>query len=144
MNRLAQLAALAATTAVLLTGCGSGSDRPASSTQASSPSASPSSGSPSAAPSPAANSTASPEAAAVVIMIKDYEYQVPSTVGPGDKVMVTNQDTVAHTVTADQGSAFDVSVAAGKTAVLTAPDRAGSFAFHCKYHSNMEAKLTVG
>lgn len=147
MNRRIQLAALAASGALLLAGCGSGgggttsSADSSASTQAASPSAA---ASPSDAASDSPSAAPSPDAVAAVITIKDYEYKVPATVAPGTKVMIKNEDSVAHTVTADKGAAFDVTIAAGKTAELTAPDQAGSFPFHCTFHSNMEATLKVG
>lgn len=56
---------------------------------------------------------------------------------------VTNKDSVAHTVTADSGQAFDVTVQPGQTATFTAPATAGSYKFHCTFHSTMHGMLTV-
>ena len=83
-------------------------------------------------------------APAGVITIKDYAYQVPSGLQPGDKVMVENQDDVAHTVTSRDAGAFDLQIPPGATAVLTVPDTAGRYAFYCIYHADMEATLSVG
>jgi plastocyanin len=58
--------------------------------------------------------------------------------------MVHNEDSQAHTVSADTGSAFNVMVPASSTVSLTAPAKAGSYKFHCDYHSNMHGTLTVG
>ena len=66
----------------------------------------------------------------------------PGPATAGATVTVENNDSVTHTVTADDGSSFDVTVPAGKTATFTAP-KAGSYKFHCKIHSNMHATLTV-
>jgi plastocyanin len=60
----------------------------------------------------------------------------------GDTITVTNNDSVTHTVTSDDGSSFSVSINGGKTATFTAP-AAGSYKFHCKIHSNMHGTLTV-
>jgi plastocyanin len=57
-------------------------------------------------------------------------------------VTVTNDDTVTHTVTADDGKSFDVTVNAGTTATFVAP-AAGTYKFHCKIHSQMHGTLTV-
>lgn len=75
--------------------------------------------------------------------IKDYKYTVPSSVKPGEKVTVKNNDTEAHSVTVDSGSSFAVVVPAGGSASFTAPSKAGSYAFHCIFHSNMHATLVV-
>jgi len=58
-------------------------------------------------------------------------------------VQVTNNDGEAHTVTTDSGKAFDVTIAPGKTASFAAPKRAGSYKFHCSFHSNMHGTLAV-
>jgi plastocyanin len=57
-------------------------------------------------------------------------------------VTITNNDSVTHTVSANDGTSFDVTVDAGKTATFTAP-AAGKYAFHCKIHTRMKATLTV-
>jgi plastocyanin len=83
-------------------------------------------------------------AAAVAITISNFEYKVPTSVAPGAEVTVTNMDTAEHTVTADDGSSFDVEVKEnGGTATFAAPSQPGTYAFHCKYHSNMHGTLTV-
>ncbi len=83
-------------------------------------------------------------AAMTGIAISNYAYQTPVSVAPGAKVTVTNMDSVEHTVTADQGSAFDVEVKEnGGTATITAPSQPGTYAFHCRYHANMHGTLTV-
>lgn len=58
-------------------------------------------------------------------------------------ISVHNQDDTAHTVTADSGAAFNVNVPASGTATFTAPTRPGSYPFHCTYHANMHATLTI-
>ncbi len=153
MNRTQSLgvtAALALT--VLVAGCGSDdtSTPDAGATPSAAPSASPSGSSsapPSAtpsAPSSAPSDEATKSAAAAVITIKDYTYELPSGLNPGDEVMIKNEDDVAHTVTSRDEGAFDVKVDGGSTAMLTVPAQAGSYDFYCTYHSNMEATLEVG
>jgi plastocyanin len=112
--------------ALLLGGCGSGGSGTA---------ASPEQG----------QATTGPVAGgAAVITIKDFEYGAPLTVAPGAVVTVTNMDAAGHTVTADQGNAFDVDVrGGGGTATFTAPSAPGSYPYHCTYHSNMRGTLTV-
>lgn len=91
-----------------------------------------------------AGATTAGTAAAATITIKNFEYGAPVTVAPGAVVMVINMDSAAHTVTVDQGSAFDVNVAgSGGTATFTAPSAPGTYPYHCIYHPNMHGTLTV-
>jgi plastocyanin len=78
-----------------------------------------------------------------MIMIQNFAYKAPASVAPGATVSVMNMDGEAHTVTADTGSAFGVTVPPGKTVTLTAPTAPGSYAFHCEYHANMHGTLVV-
>lgn len=81
---------------------------------------------------------------ALAITIKDFGFQGPSSVPPGAMVTVTNMDSVAHTVTADDGTSFDVTIkGGGGTASFTAPAKRGSFAYHCTFHPNMHGTLVV-
>ena len=85
-----------------------------------------------------------PGSAAAAITIKDFAFGNPITVSPGATVTVTNMDTAEHTVTADQGQAFDAEVkGSGGTATFTTPSQPGTYAFHCTYHPNMHGTLTV-
>ncbi len=105
-------------------------------------SAPPASAPPASAPPASAASTSSSPAAAVII-IKDFTFTVPASVAPGSKVMVTNADSEAHTVTS-KGGGFDVKVAGrGGTAVLTAPAAPGTYKLTCDFHANMNGSLTV-
>jgi plastocyanin len=133
--------------AVVVAGCGSsgpggqspGSTAPAASSQGSAAAGTPTS---TAAAGGAPSSVAA--VAAVVITVKDFAYQVPTTVAAGSTVMVMNLDRVAHTVTADtSGSLFDVNIDAGGSASFTAPTTPGSYSFHCVYHGNMHGTLVV-
>lgn len=131
--------------AALLTGvagCASGGGSPApTSAPASTASAGMPMGSSSAMPSTAQGM---PSSAATSITIKGFAFGDPITVSPGATVTVTNMDTAEHTVTADQGQAFDVEVkGGGGMATFTAPSQPGTYAFHCTYHPNMHGTLTV-
>jgi len=141
-----RLAAVVATAVVGLAGlsaCSSGgSGSAAGSSSSSSPSMS--SSSMSSSKSPMASNSAMASSMNVTITIKNFGYSHTSKVMPGSKVTVKNEDATAHTVTADSGGAFDVTVDAGKSATFTAPGKPGSYPFHCTYHSNMHGTLTVG
>jgi plastocyanin len=60
----------------------------------------------------------------------------------GATVTVKNDSNAEHTVTQDE-SGFDVDMPAGATKTFTAPDKAGSYKFHCKIHQFMTGTLTV-
>ncbi|KUH81478.1 MULTISPECIES: cupredoxin domain-containing protein [unclassified Mycobacterium] len=90
-------------------------------------------------PSPTPVAPAGPE-----IVITDYAFAVPPSVKPGERITVVNKADGAHSVTADQGNLFDIRVSGGGgISTLVAPAQPGSYAFHCKYHANMAATLTV-
>ncbi len=75
------------------------------------------------------------------VTIKNLTFTT-TPVKSGDTVTVTNNDTVMHTVTSDDGKSFDVSIDPDKTATFTAP-AAGTYKFHCRIHSQMHGTLTV-
>jgi plastocyanin len=87
-------------------------------------------------------SAAAPKSAAT-ITIKSFAFKLSGPAAAGSMVKVTNKDGEAHTVTADSGNAFDVTIQPGKTATFTAPSKAGSYPFHCNFHSDMHGSLTV-
>jgi len=135
MNTKPGLIAIAAGLIVALTGCG------ASTTSAGSQAASTTSSS--SLPSTTTSAAAPTAAAAVVITIKDFKFTVPASVAPGSKITVKNQDGEAHTVTSATAGAFDVKADPGVTATFTAPTKAGSYPFVCKFHANMMGTLVV-
>jgi plastocyanin len=81
-------------------------------------------------------------AAAVTIHVHGFAYSDPGPVPPGATVNVMNMDPEAHTVAADDGS-FTVTAPPGQTVSFTAPTKPGAYPYHCQYHSNMHATLTV-
>jgi plastocyanin len=73
-----------------------------------------------------------------------FKYAPPDlTVPAGGEVSVTNTDTQTHTLTADEGGAFDLTLEAGGAGVITAPSEPGTFRYHCSYHPIMTAQLVV-
>ncbi|MGH2548381.1 MAG: cupredoxin domain-containing protein, partial [Thermomicrobiales bacterium] len=63
-------------------------------------------------------------------------------VAAGTTVTWTNNDSAAHTVTADDGSFQSGRLEQGQTFSYTF-ETAGTFAYHCEYHSGMTATVTV-
>ena len=62
------------------------------------------------------------------------------TLSAAGDVTVTNNDSAAHTFTADDGS-FDVQVDPGATETVSV---SGSTDFHCSFHPQMTGSITVG
>lgn len=87
---------------------------------------------------------APPVPAGSAIVIANFAYTVPPSVRPGQQLTIVNNDEPNHTVTADENNLFDVRVSGGGgIEPFTAPTTPGTYAFHCKYHSNMHGTLTV-
>ncbi|TLM83434.1 plastocyanin [Pseudarthrobacter sp. NamE2] len=95
-------------------------------------------------PAPTASGTGStPAVAPAEILIKDFKYQGGETVSPGAEITVTNEDSEPHTVTADTGNEFDVTIKGSETTTFTAPTQPGTYPYHCNFHGNMKGTLTV-
>lgn len=78
------------------------------------------------------------------VVAQDFAFTVPDSVAPGATVTFDNQDGAPHTMTADEGDAFDSGrVSGGSQGEVTAPADPGAYAFHCEVHPNMTATLTV-
>lgn len=127
-----------------LTACSSSPDAPevsSSSSTTASPPSSPAPSSPATSPSPSASKA--PKTAGITI--KGFKYSNLPAVAPGTKITVTNDDSEAHTVTADEDGvgAFDVKIEPGKSAIFSAAGSAGAYTFHCTYHANMHGTLKV-
>jgi plastocyanin len=96
---------------------------------------------PAAPPGPTSPGTASTSPAAITIT--EFEFAVPADVRPGAKVTVTNEDRENHSVTADGGGGFDVTVMHGTPVTFTAPTTPGRYPFHCSFHGTMKGVLVV-
>jgi plastocyanin len=115
-----------ACTALLFAGCGGGSSSNASAN---------SSGSSSQAASGGSSST---------VKISDFKFSPASvTVKPGAGVAVTNQDSTAHTATADDGHSFDTGTLANGASQTISVTKAGSYPYHCDIHPFMHGTLVV-
>lgn len=64
------------------------------------------------------------------------------TVKVGDKVTFTNNDSVGHSVVADDGS-FDTGIIAQGQSQTVTFAKAGTFNYHCSVHPSMKASVTV-
>jgi plastocyanin len=78
------------------------------------------------------------------VSIKDFKFAPATlTVDGGTRLTVTNDDSTAHTATADAGGAFDtgtIDTGASKTFTLEKP---GRYAYHCSIHPFMHGTIVV-
>jgi len=77
------------------------------------------------------------------VVMKGIRFQPAElAVHPGETVEFKNEDIVAHTVTADDGS-FDSGLIQPGGAWKMTIQKAGTLAYHCTPHPNMKASLVV-
>ena len=123
--RHARLAALILPAMLALAAC-SGSSSPAASAAAS-----------------VAPSVAPPDATGSAVTIASFKFEPATlTISVGTTVTWTNNDSASHTVTADDGSFKSGTLGKGGTFSQTFAT-AGTFAYHCNFHSSMTATVTV-
>ena len=93
--------------------------------------------------SPVASPASTSAAAATAVKIANFAFDAPSVeVAVGATVTWTNNDSVAHTVTADDGSFDSGSIASGGTFSFTFT-KAGTSTYHCAIHPNMKGTIVV-
>lgn len=79
----------------------------------------------------------------VSIDIAGFKFSESSvTIRVGTTVTWTNKDDGKHTVTSDDGVAFNSSLSDGATFSFTFTE-AGEFPYHCDIHRSMKAKIIV-
>lgn len=87
--------------------------------------------------------TTTPAAAANTVTIAGNAFSPASiTVKVGDSVTWTNNDSLSHTVTADDNSFASSDLANGATFSFTFT-KAGTFPYHCSIHPSMTATVVV-
>ena len=78
------------------------------------------------------------------ITIQNFSFSPAKvTVTPGEKVTVTNKDSVAHTVTANDKKFNTGDIEPGKTVTFTAPSSPGSYPYICTIHQYMTGTIVV-
>jgi plastocyanin len=118
--------------ALLAAACSSGSATTA-------PTAAP----PTQAPATTAPSSGGGGAAGSAVTIKDFSFDPATlTAKVGQEITWTNQGNASHTVTFDSGGVDSGTLASGKTFKHTFA-AAGSFTYHCNFHSSMTGTITV-
>jgi plastocyanin len=114
-----------ATAATLLAGCGR-SDSNASS------------------PPKTTSAPANSASGASAVTISDFKFAPTSlTVKRGAKVTVTNDDSAAHTATADDGNTFDTGTLDPGSSQTISVGTPGSYAYHCSIHPFMKGTIVV-
>lgn len=94
------------------------------------------------APSPAPADTAA-EPGPVEVSIEAFTFTPTSSLSGGQQVLVTNNDSVPHTLTADDGS-FDTGLLQpGEQGLITVPNSPGEFTFFCEVHPAMTGAFSV-
>lgn len=85
------------------------------------------------------------EPAANTIVVSNFAFSPATlTVSAGATVTVRNDDSTAHTVTADGAKVFDTGdVDPGATSTFKAPAKPGSYPYICTLHPFMEGTLKV-
>ncbi|HEX6713780.1 MAG TPA: cupredoxin family copper-binding protein [Thermoleophilaceae bacterium] len=78
------------------------------------------------------------------VTISNFKFSPASvTVKPGARVTVSNQDSVTHTITANDGHSFDSGdLAAGQSRTISI-SKPGSYPYHCSIHPYMHGTLVV-
>jgi plastocyanin len=76
------------------------------------------------------------------ITIAEFAFSGPESVGVGDTVEVTNNDSVGHTWTAAGGEFDSGTLNSGDSFEFTF-EEAGDFDFSCSIHPNMTGSITV-
>ncbi len=93
--------------------------------------------------SPAPALAPAPAPKKVSATIASFSFQPNSlTISSGDTVVWTNNDSVPHTVTADDGSFSSGAISPGVSFSHTFSS-AGTFAYSCSFHASMHGSVTV-
>lgn len=86
---------------------------------------------------------ATPSAQRVEVIISNLSFQPASiTVGKGSTIVWRNQDTVAHTVTAEDGSFSSGTIVAGDTFEQRF-DKVKTYTYSCSIHPEMKGTIIV-
>jgi plastocyanin len=85
-----------------------------------------------------------PAASGSAITISDFKFSPATlTVQHGASIDVTNRDSAAHTVTADDGHSFDSGTLETDDAATIRVAQPGRFTYHCTIHPFMKGELVV-
>ncbi|MBA2285383.1 MAG: cupredoxin domain-containing protein [Ktedonobacteraceae bacterium] len=94
-------------------------------------------------PTAATGSTPTAATSANTVGVSNFTFSPGAlTVHVGDKVTWTNNDSVAHTVTSDNGK-FDSSTLAPGASFSFKFTKAGTYDYHCNIHTSMHGSIIV-
>jgi len=90
------------------------------------------------------NQNVTPSGSQVKVIIKNFAFN-PSefSVYPGELIVVHNQDSVTHTMTAVSGIFNTGDIAPGQTKSFRAPFKPGIYSYYCVIHPFMTGTLIV-
>lgn len=89
------------------------------------------------------SSVSAPTPAGNTVLISNFSFNPATlTIKAGDSVTFTNNDSVGHSVVADDGS-FDTGILAQGQSKTLVFSKAGTFAYHCSVHPSMKAAIVV-
>ena len=92
---------------------------------------------------PTVSTAVVPASGEVLVTIAGFAFDPAAlTIKVGTTVKWTNQDSVGHSVTADDNSWGSGNLAQGNSYTFTFT-KAGTYAYHCGVHPNMKATITV-
>ena len=78
------------------------------------------------------------------VTISGFKFAPASlTVKSGAKVVVTNDDSTAHTATADDGKSFDAGTLDQGSSQTISVTKPGSYAYRCSIHPFMKGTIVV-
>jgi plastocyanin len=77
------------------------------------------------------------------INITGMSFPATTSVKIGSTVKWNNKDGIAHTVTSNDGTSFSSGSLDPGTTFSYVANTAGSFPYHCNFHSNMKGTLVV-
>ena len=80
---------------------------------------------------------------ATTINIYNMAFPASTSVKKGTVVKWYNEDSYAHTVTSNDGSSFNSGNLAARATFSYTANTAGTFNYHCNYHSGMTGTLIV-
>lgn len=141
--RMSRLIILIAATTLAAAACSGAASPTATAPAVTAPASSAPAASAAQSSAPAASVPAASTGAGDAVTIANFSFSpTPLTVKVGSTVTWTNQDSVAHTVTADDGSFESSHIGGGGTFTQTFA-KAGTFAYHCSIHPSMKATITV-
>jgi len=87
---------------------------------------------------------ASTNATSSTISISNFEFhKMELKVRPGALIKVTNDDSVAHTLTSIHNRFNTGNIAGGRTKTFRAPLKAGTYRYYCGIHQFMTGSIVV-